>query len=100
MTRPGIELRFPRSLANSLTIMPMSGVLTNPIYFIYMNKQDLALDSLQRLICQKNKQNQTNPGISGFRISCKLYRMSKIEILVGVFITKCHRSPEYEDELY
>ena len=34
-------------------------VLTNPIYSIYMYKEDLALNNLQRLICHKAKSNQS-----------------------------------------
>ena len=31
------------------------------INLIYMYKEDLALNNLQRLICQKTKPNQTKP---------------------------------------
>ena len=39
-------------------------VITNHIHLIYMYKEDLTLDILQRLICHKTKPNQTKPPIS------------------------------------
>ena len=36
-------------------------VFTNPIYLIYMYKEDLALNSQQWLICHKSKAKQSKP---------------------------------------
>ena len=38
--------------------MPLNPTKPNPTYFIYMYKEDLALNNLQWLICQKPKPNQ------------------------------------------
>ena len=74
MTQPG-------SLVNTLTVMPMSSIITstkvrqvnnttkfyqqnlftNHIYLIYTYKKDLALNNLKWLICHKTKPNWTKP---------------------------------------
>ena len=35
--------------------MPQNPTKPNPIYLIYMYKEDLALNNLQKLICHKTK---------------------------------------------
>ena len=40
---------------------PQNPTKPNPIYLIYMYKEDLALNNLQWLICHKTKPNQTKP---------------------------------------
>ena len=42
-----------------MTDMPQNPTRSNHIYLIYMNKEDLALNNLQWLICHKNKPKQT-----------------------------------------
>ena len=39
--------------------MPYNPTKPNPIYLIYMYKEDLALNNLQRLICHQIQPNQS-----------------------------------------
>ena len=42
----------------------MNKMFTNPIYIIYMYKEDLALNNLQWLICHKTQPNQISKLVS------------------------------------
>ena len=49
--------------------MPQNPTKPNPIYLIYMYKEDLALNNLQRLICHKTKPiHLSNKHESNFRL--------------------------------
>ena len=42
-----------------LKMLPTNYSFTNPIYLIYMYKEDLTLNNLQRLICHKTTNQPT-----------------------------------------
>ena len=54
---------FDRNTFSHLTVQKKSecypqNVFANPIYLIYMYKEDLALNNLQWFICNKSQPNQ------------------------------------------
>ena len=61
--------------------MPSNPTKSNPIYLIYMYKEDLALNYLQWLICQKNQPNPTKSYIFNIYMYMKDLALNNLQWL-------------------
>ena len=57
------------------------------MYYIYMYEEDLELNNLQWLICQKTKLNQTNLLKDDLKIQFKIKELSTLDMKSGAHET-------------